>query len=116
MSARYLSSAQDSTAEGSPPACDVKKIPSGDIKKSYTRFKLNKPSPKSALGAGHENDGTTFGNKQDLLPHATYTEWGLGDVYDQNAQRVVIKQDGKKVFYTKDHYASFCLVPGSVYG
>ncbi len=62
----------------------------------------------------HRNDGSTFGNREGLLPRKPrgyYTEWvirtkGLSDV---GPQRLITGRDGE-AYYTPDHYVTFVRV------
>ncbi len=62
----------------------------------------------------HPNDGSTFGNREGLLPRKArnyYTEWvirtpGLREV---GPQRLITGQEGE-VYYTPDHYQTFVRI------
>lgn len=62
----------------------------------------------------HPNDGSTFGNREGLLPRKArnyYTEWvirtpGLREV---GPQRLVTGREGE-VYYTPDHYQTFVRI------
>jgi ribonuclease T1 len=59
----------------------------------------------------YPKDGTTFGNREGLLPrqpsgfYSEYTVVTPGSA-DRGARRIVAGDDGSR-FYTADHYASF---------
>lgn len=62
----------------------------------------------------HPNDGSTFGNREGLLPRKArnyYTEWvirtpGLREV---GPQRLITGREGE-VYYTPDHYQTFVRI------
>ena len=70
------------------------------------------------IGAGgpfpHQQDGTTFGNRQGLLPkrsrgyYLEYTVKTPGS-RDRGARRIVAGAGGE-VYYTEDHYRSFSRI------
>jgi len=75
---------------------------------------IKKKPPK--LAKGQRSGGTTFGNKEGLLPAkdaagkaaVTYTEYDVNayDGVNRDAERVVVGSDGR-CWYTADHYKSF---------
>jgi ribonuclease T1 len=63
----------------------------------------------------YAQDGTTFGNRERLLPahpagyYREYTVPTPGST-DRGARRVVAGDAGRLLFYTGDHYASFARI------
>ena len=63
----------------------------------------------------YAQDGATFGNRERLLParpagfYREYTVPTPGSA-DRGARRVVAGDDGRQLFYTGDHYASFARI------
>jgi hypothetical protein len=73
---------------------------------------IGKKPPK--LKKGERSGGTSFGNKEGLLPKdaagkaVTYTEYDVNayDGVNRDAERLVVGSDGR-CWYTADHYKSF---------
>ncbi len=63
----------------------------------------------------YDRDGVTFGNRERLLPtepsgyYREYTVPTPGED-DRGARRIVAGDDGRKLYWTDDHYASFSRV------
>ncbi|MEZ5079230.1 MAG: ribonuclease domain-containing protein [Thermoleophilia bacterium] len=63
----------------------------------------------------YSKDGSTFGNREGLLPSASrgyYREYTVptpGED-DRGARRIVTGDDDREFFYTDDHYASFSVI------
>ncbi|SDS07744.1 ribonuclease T1 [Friedmanniella luteola] len=63
----------------------------------------------------YDRDGVTFGNREALLPsrprgyYREYTVPTPGED-DRGARRIVAGDDGRQLFWTDDHYASFARV------
>lgn len=62
----------------------------------------------------HEQDGTTFQNREELLPLCStgyYAEFTVPTPgLDHRGARRIVTGDGGEYFYTSDHYESFVLV------
>jgi guanyl-specific ribonuclease Sa len=109
--------------QGSPTADDLRPVPAVTVQSELVVRALSELPPEAAevwalIQDGgpfpYEQDGTTFGNREGLLPdrergwYREYTVPTPGED-DRGARRLVIGGE-RELYYTDDHYGSFVAV------
>ncbi len=98
--------------EGAPPAGTVPEDEVAEVSRVLVLIEAGGPFP-------HEQDGTTFDNRERLLPqqpsghYREYTVETPGSP-DRGARRLVVGGAGE-TFYTRDHYRSFIQIDPAAY-
>lgn len=107
--AAYVVSQETSSGadtEAGLPVASIAELPA-EVRSTLDLIERDVPFP-------YEQDGTTFGNREGLLPpqpaghYREYTVETPG-AEDRGARRLVTGQDGE-LYYTADHYDSFVRV------
>ena len=109
--------------QGFPTVDDLRPVPAATVQSELTVRALSELPPEAAevwalIQDGgpfpYEQDGTTFGNREGLLPdrergwYREYTVPTPGED-DRGARRLVTGGE-RELYYTDDHYGSFVAV------
>ena len=83
-------------------------LPRNFITKKQARELGWKGGPLEPYAPGKSIGGDRFGNYERRLPNGSYRECDIDTRgRPRGAKRLVFTQDGKKIYYTHDHYSTF---------
>ena len=83
-------------------------LPRNFITKKQARELGWKGGPLEPYAPGKSIGGDRFGNYERRLPNGSYRECDIDTRgRPRGAKRLVFTQDGKRIYYTHDHYSTF---------